>query len=234
VDNLKIGGKQKGDKYVMIYQNAQLKPIWQRLKACLGGLDQRNARRFKTLLDRLNRLDQRSAAGVKRLAYYASWFNRAVVRGGSKGIVKKRTGSRLGDAFSAVFYRAVSLLDKLDTALWFSGRIYQAKACRVRSQSEKKIANWLTDQEIKFVYEKPLKLGKVTLHPDFYLVESDVYLEYWGLAGANQQYTATMQAKLRLYQEHGVKVISLYPKHLKDKRGLDAVLPDLLAEAKRK
>lgn len=231
MDNLKIGRKQKGDIYVKIQRCSQIKPIWRRLKVRLDVLDQRSATRFKALSNRLNRLDQRSAARMKKLAPYADWFNRTVIRGGSKGIVKKRTGSRLGDIFSAALYRAVSLLDKLDTQIWFSGRIYQAKECRVRSQAEKKVANCLTGLGVKFVYEKPLKLGKVALHPDFYLVESGLYLEYWGLAGVNPEYTRIMQAKLRLCQRHGVKVISLFPKHLKDKRGLEAVLSELIKEA---
>lgn len=214
-----------------IQRCSRIKPIWRRLKAGLDGIDQRNARRLKTMLNRLNRLDQRSAARMKKMAYYAEYFNRTVIRGGSKEIVKKRTGSRWGDIASAALYRAVYLLDKLDSAVWFPGRIYQAKECRVRSKAEKRIANWLTAHGIKFVYEKPLKLGKVKVHPDFYLADFDAYLEYWGLAGANPEYTRTMRAKLRLYEQHGIKVISLFPKHLKDKRGLDAALPDLIRAA---
>jgi len=108
-------------------------------------------------------------------------------------------------------YGVCAWLDWLDTKFIFSNLPYQAKACRVRSKSEKLIANWLTDHGIRFKYEKPLKLGQRTLHPDFYLPKFDCYIEYWGLVRSNK-YNLRKKKKLEIYSELNAKVLSLYPK----------------------
>lgn len=169
----------------------------------------------------LRNLDVSTANKLERL-------DNIVYDGASKRIVKKRTGNWFGDRLSSLWFRFWQLLDKLDTRFFYQDRPYQAKVCRVRSRSEKRIANWLTDRGIKFKYEKPLRLGKVTLHPDFFLTKYKVYLEYWGLADSDPDYHAQHKAKLRLYRKHEVPVISVYPRHLK--QGLDSVFPQLFQE----
>ncbi len=203
---------------------AEKKLSWrQRLKA----LDERNAALWRRVKRGLNRLDQRSGRACCKGKTKLDHLDTLVLDGASKGLVKKRTGYPWLDKLSAWLYEFCRLLDKVDTWIFFPGRPYQAKACRVRSKSERQIANWLTDHGLRFKYEKPLRLGKVTLHPDFFLTDYGVYVEYWGLADSDSEYDQVRQTKLRLYRRHGICVVSLYPRHLGH---LDTEFPRLFLE----
>lgn len=193
----------------------------QRMACWLKVLDRRNA-------DRLCRLDQQTARVCRQSMIRLERLDAAVLRGASKRLVRKRTGRPWHDKLSAWWYNVCQLLDRLDTKIWFRGRPYQAKTCRVRSKAEKRVANCLTDHGLKFKYEKPLQLGKVTLHPDFFLTDHGVYVEYWGLADSDPGYERIHRRKLSLYRKHNVPVISLYPRHL---RNLDTVFPRFFQEA---
>jgi len=83
-----------------------------------------------------------------------------VLQGASKGIKKERTGHWLGDVWSWFVFELCRLLDGLDNFVFYRGRIYQTKTCRVRSRGEKRLANFLTSQGVKFCYEKPLVLRR--------------------------------------------------------------------------
>ena len=191
---------------------------WRRIRSRLAVLDERNLARLNTLKRRLNQLDDKSLLNI----YRTVWL------GGSKKLTKKRTGNQWFDLLSRWLYGVCAWLDWLDTKFIFSNLPYQAKACRVRSKSEKLIANWLTDHGIRFKYEKPLKLGQRTLHPDFYLPKFDCYIEYWGLADVDPDYEKNHRLKLGLYGRFGIKVISVYPRHL---RNFDAEFPRLFFKA---
>ena len=154
----------------------------------------------KAVFGWLHNLDAVVASRLQRL-------DNVVVRGASKQLVKKRTGNWFGDCLSSLWFRFWQMLDKLDTRVFYRGRPYQAKVCRVRSKSEKKIANWLTDHGIEFVYEKRLRLGKQTVRPDFYLISHQVYLEFWGLIDSDPHYRASHAKKVKLYERHGVQVV---------------------------
>lgn len=52
--------------------------------------------------------------------------------------------------------------------------------------------------------------------PDFYLPDFGVYVEYWGLVGADRGYEKRMARKMELYWGNGVRVLSLYPGDLND------------------
>ena len=81
---------------------------------------------------------------------------------------------------------------------------------RVRSKAEKYIANYFFDNNIKYVYEKELRLEPgVVLSPDFYLTDYGVYVEYWGLLD-KQFYRREMAYKMKHYRRHGIRYISLY------------------------
>ena len=58
---------------------------------------------------------------------------------------------------------------------------------KVKSKAEKQIADYFSDVGIKYVYEKRFttRNGK-TIHPDFYLPDYDVFVEYWGLVDADK------------------------------------------------
>lgn len=91
----------------------------------------------------------------------------------------------------------------------------------VRSRAESQIADFLFQHDISYVYEPEITLGTQTLHPDFYLLDEDVYLEYWGLV-PDPRYVEKMWKKLNLYQAFQIRVISLFQgdlSHLSGKLG---------------
>lgn len=61
---------------------------------------------------------------------------------------------------------------------------YSNTGVRVRSKSEKIIADHLTDRKIPYHYEKPLFLGKITVYPDFTILDlshrKEIYYEHFG------------------------------------------------------
>ena len=91
---------------------------------------------------------------------------------------------------------------------------------QVRSKAEKYIADYFFANNINYEYEKPFATGfwifkgKV-IKPDFYLIDYDVYVEYWGLLN-DQNYRHIMGFKMNMYRKHRLKVISLYPNNLKN------------------
>ena len=99
----------------------------------------------------------------------------------------------------------------------------------VRSRSEKVIADWFYRKGIRYVYEHPAfdRKGSVISRPDFYLPDYGVYVEYWGLAGAERSYDRTMMWKTSQYQMNGVKVVFLYPVDLAN---LDAAFRSKLGQ----
>jgi len=100
----------------------------------------------------------------------------------------------------------------------------------VRSYSEKLIADWFFRNEVRYVYEHPAfdRRGSVISHPDFYLPDYGLYVEYWGLAGTERSYDRTMSWKATQYRKNGVGVVSLYPSDLAN---LNAVLGSKLARS---
>ena len=92
---------------------------------------------------------------------------------------------------------------------------------RVRSKGEKQIADCLYQHGIKYRYEPKLLVGgwfskKKPCMPDFYLPKYNVYIEYWGLAKKSAAYRHNMKKKMKQYQSGRVKVISIYPKDIRD------------------
>jgi len=85
---------------------------------------------------------------------------------------------------------------------------------RVKSIVEKKIADILDRYGIEYQYEKTLVIGqgnlKHLIHPDFYLPKFDLYIEYWGLVGADRDYEHARRVKMRLYDSNNIKFISIY------------------------
>ena len=89
----------------------------------------------------------------------------------------------------------------------------------VRSDSERRIADYFTGNGIRYQYEKPAMnrwgLKRIS-RPDFYLPDYGVYVEYWGLVGADGGCEKRMARKTVLYLRSGVRVVSLYPGDLRD------------------
>ena len=94
----------------------------------------------------------------------------------------------------------------------------------VKSKGEKQIADYLSSQNIRYLYEKEARsqgilFSKHISNPDFYLPDHDVYIEYWGLVYADdrkvrEEYVRTMKWKMRQYHDAGIKFISIYPNNL--------------------
>ncbi|MDA4110905.1 MAG: hypothetical protein OK439_00080 [Thaumarchaeota archaeon] len=99
----------------------------------------------------------------------------------------------------------------------------------VKSQGEKQIADYFHGNRIKYAYEDQAKTTKSAFrsgisHPDFYLPDHGVYVEFWGLidvgdAEKRNEYRKNMLWKKRQYNDNGIKFISLYPWNLNELDG---------------
>lgn len=139
--------------------------------------------------------------------------------GAGQDILKpKKQDKRLSYFFDWLDYHFFKLLDHIDTRILFNGRAVRTESGRVRSRYERKMINFFEENDIRYVYEPLLVLGKAKLHPDFYLPDYKVYVEFWGMADFSPSYRIYMARKLKLYSKHNVPLISIYPRHLKDIR----------------
>ena len=88
--------------------------------------------------------------------------------------------------------------------------IYSEKGERVRSKTEKIIADYLYRNNIPYKYEKPLFLkGYGTIYPDFTLLSADTYEEiYWEHDGRMDDpvYASNAVKKIKLYESNGIYV----------------------------
>jgi hypothetical protein len=83
----------------------------------------------------------------------------------------------------------------------------------VQSRGELRIANWLAQKHIAYIYDERFRVAEGDLiRPDFYLPEFDIYIEYWGMD--TPEYNASRAKKLHLYQRAAKKLISLGPQDL--------------------
>lgn len=86
--------------------------------------------------------------------------------------------------------------------------IYTERGERVRSKSEKLIADKLYKMNIPYRYEYPIKLGKVgTIYPDFLLLNvaqrREYILEHFGMMD-NPEYAEKAVRKIRTYEKNGI------------------------------
>ncbi|MGA2386904.1 MAG: hypothetical protein ABSG33_10260 [Candidatus Bathyarchaeia archaeon] len=89
----------------------------------------------------------------------------------------------------------------------------------VRSISEKRIADYFDRINIKYQYERGAGYGLG--HPDFYLPDYDVYVEYWGLVNADdlltrERYVRHMKRKMAIYHKHNLRLVSIYPQNMEN------------------
>jgi len=88
----------------------------------------------------------------------------------------------------------------------------------LKSQGERRVAEFLDNYGIRYIYEKPVAIldGNKTKiwHPDFYLPDFGVYVEFYGLAG-QPDYDRGIQRKTSLYSANGIDVVGVYPSHFK-------------------
>ena len=87
----------------------------------------------------------------------------------------------------------------------------------VKSWSEKQIADYFFENRIKYTYEDQAKTqvsafrGEIS-HPDFYLPDYQVYVEFWGSIDVGdlkerKRYRADMDWKKPQYANNGIKLI---------------------------
>ena len=165
-----------------------------------------------------NKMDNESGWFAKLVDFHRE-INRRVIYGGSPNyrlrlVSKKRKGLRT--FLDKVDQFVLGALDWIDTLVLFKGRHIRARTHRGRSRKEREITEVLRKLGIKYRYEKSLKLGGKVLHPDFFLPQYNIYIEYWGLADSDSEYRAVMRAKQRLYSKHKVRVINVYPRDMKN------------------
>jgi hypothetical protein len=88
----------------------------------------------------------------------------------------------------------------------------------VRSLSEKIIADWLYDNNIRFEYEAMLLFFKndKQYYCDFYLKDLNTYIEFWGRN--EKSYIKHKKEKEELYEQNKTryKLISINPEHMKN------------------
>jgi len=84
----------------------------------------------------------------------------------------------------------------------------------LKSEGERRIANFLEANSIKYQYEPALLINSDQKpriwYPDFYLPEFATYIEYFGLAGRSN-YDNGIRRKETLYSKAGLEVIPVYP-----------------------
>lgn len=116
----------------------------------------------------------------------------------------------------------------------YEGKIFQSETSeiitergeRVRSKSEKIIADKLYALGIPYRYEYPLVLeGGIKLYPDFTILRmpqrDEVYLEHLGLLD-NNEYVESVVYKLNAYERNGIYLgVNLFITHETSKKPLN-------------
>lgn len=85
----------------------------------------------------------------------------------------------------------------------------------IKSEGERRIADFLERNSIKYHYEPALLINSAyekprIWYPDYYLPEFGAYIEYFGLVG-HQNYDEGIKIKETQYYEEGLAVIPVYP-----------------------
>ena len=117
-------------------------------------------------------------------------------------------------------YHEKSSLDvKIDPRRKYNAEYRCDNGIYVRSLSELCIANWLYANRIAFEYERTIRFQSTgeQAHCDFYLSDSHVYIEFWGMYN-DPSYAKYKQWKEERYFENNLPLISLYPSDLKNLR----------------
>lgn len=104
----------------------------------------------------------------------------------------------------------------------------------VRSLSEKIILDYFFDNYIRVIYEKTIpyineKGEEKELHPDFYLKDHDLYIEFNGLT--NKSYLKMKEYVNKIYREKGLKVEILESEDIDD---IETTMEKLLSKYPKK
>lgn len=86
---------------------------------------------------------------------------------------------------------------------------YTSKDERVRSKSEVIIADTLARRGISYRYEYPIKMGNITVYPDFYCLNlhkrHGIIYEHFGMMD-NSEYVEYVLRKIKTYETNGYKL----------------------------
>lgn len=90
---------------------------------------------------------------------------------------------------------------------------------KVRSRAEVIISNFLFKERVRAIYEKAVYYKNdngenETLHPDFYLPDYDIYIEYNELTATS--YLKSKDYTKKIYQKLGLKVLVITDNELRD------------------
>ena len=107
-----------------------------------------------------------------------------------------------------------------DTRVELKKKIRAPDGTFVQSDGERRIAGYLSRHNIIYRYDERIRIIEgYAVRPDFYLSEFDIYIEYWGMDTID--YKIGMLKKLKLYQQQGKRLISIYRE---DKYRMDEIL----------
>lgn len=96
-----------------------------------------------------------------------------------------------------------------DTKVELQKTIRAQDGALVQSDGERRIADYLNRHGFAYRYDERVRIiDGFAVRPDFYLPEFDVYIEYWGMDTID--YKIGMLKKLKLYQQEGKRVVSIY------------------------
>ncbi len=115
-----------------------------------------------------------------------------------------------------IFVSMIYLFDEIKRILYLSKSKEEYK---FKSNEERFIASYFNKKGIKYYYEKPLEIDGNLLHPDFYLPEYDIYVEYWGQYNDPFYYKTQYLPKKKLYKQEKIQLIDIYSDNIKDKFG---------------
>lgn len=103
----------------------------------------------------------------------------------------------------------------------FRRRYTTANGEEVKSKCEKLLADYFYQNDIRYQYERPawtaitgdrreFKSKRMISRPDFYLLDYDVYVEYWGMVNTKDEssradYIKSMNWKMAKYEENKIK-----------------------------
>lgn len=122
----------------------------------------------------------------------------------------------------------------------YSSQIFTKKGERVRSKSERMLANSFYDYNIDYLYEKPLRLSnRLTFWPDFTFLSKrlrkEIYWEHLGLMG-DENYARKALNKISTYEKYGISlkdrlIITMESNgHVLDSRLVDSYIHKFLLE----
>ncbi len=129
----------------------------------------------------------------------------------------------------SLFWRTTKGRELLNR-LQFARTVTTLSGLKVRTKSEKRIADFLYKQGVVFEYEKELMFNGRKYIPDFYLPEMNLYIEFFGWSHI-PNYQNRVEEKMKVYKENSIDCIYLFHKGSKD---LEKILENELQRFRKK